>query len=277
MRFDIEEIDASKVRGADVEDDTQRFRRPAGRMRLGYVTVRKELDRDALARGLERTLNKRVELVRAATYTDLAELVTEGLVDLAWLPPAVYLHVRRGLGVRLAAMLERSGNDAYRSALLCRTGTYERILDVVGARAAWVDPWSAAGYLMPRALILAEGIDPNVALRETFVGSYDAALDALGAATAEIASGTCTTGHEGRILEQSWSPDARVRVLAVSSPIPSDVLCTTSAVSSGDAVMIESALRSSEAREIASALGGTGLAAPDPSHYDGLDRAIGRR
>jgi ABC-type phosphate/phosphonate transport system substrate-binding protein len=171
-------------------------------------------------------------------------------------------------------MVERSGADGYRSALLCRTGTCETVTDVAGARAAWVDPWSAAGYLMPRAMIASDGLDPDASLREKFVGSYDAAIDALDGRHAEIAGGYCTLAPDGRLLAQSWRADARVRVLALSAPIPSDVLCTTGALSSADSVAVESALARPEARLLARALGGTGLARPDPAHYDPLDRAI---
>ena len=276
MRFDIAETDRARTRGED-QEDTARFRRTAGRLRIGFVFTRKELDGTKLSGAIERVLGRPVDLVRAAAYTDLAEAVTESQIDLAWLPPAVYLHVRRGIGVRLAAMVERSGADDYRSALLCRTGTIETMDDLSGARAAWVDPWSAAGYLMPRALIRAHGLDPSAILRERFVGSYDAALDALASREAEIAGAYCTVARDGRLLDQSWSPEARVRVLATSAPIPSDVICTTGALSSSDAIAIENALASDEARGIAHALGGTGLARPDPAHYDALDRAVGRR
>ena len=278
MRFEPNEADRVRRAEDENEDDTDRFRRIAGRLRVGFVFAREAFDRSPLAVALERALARPVELVRAAAYTDLAETVGAGQVDLAWMPPALYVYTRRALGVRLAATVERSGADGYRSALLCRKGACERVSDVRGARAAWVDPWSAAGYLMPRAIIASEGLDPSAVLRsERFVGSYDAALEAVEAREAELAGGYCTVARDGRVLEQSWPASANVRVLDLSPPIPSDVLCTTGALSSSDAIAIEASLCRADADDVARALGGTGLARPDAAHYDALDRAILRR
>lgn len=67
-----------------------------------------------------------------------------------------------------------------------------------------------------------------------------------------------------------------VRVLEVSPPIPSDVLCTSASLAASEVASIEHALLGAGGGHVAAALGGSGLAPSDPSHYDALERAITR-
>jgi ABC-type phosphate/phosphonate transport system substrate-binding protein len=269
------------MRELEAFDDspTDRFvRATPGQLRVGAVFTRGRVDGRVLGASLESALDRPVKLTRFTTYGDLAAAVMGGLVELAWLPPAVYLRARNTPGVRLVAMLERSGADAYRSALLGRSGRVESIARVRGARAAWVDPWSAAGYLMPRGVLASHGIDPSTALAsERFCGTYDAAIDAVTVGNADLTAAFCTVDASGKLIERGWSEAAPVRVLEISPPIPSDVLCATASLSAFDAAGIESKLGGRAGAGVAGALGGTGLARPDAARYDALERALLRR
>ena len=277
MRFEVDESE----RVSRVLDDspTARIRRAVRlRMRVGLVIARDRVDREALTRGLGLAMERPIHLIRYTRYTDLAEAVIQGSVDLAWLPPAVYAYVRQSERVRLVAAVQRSGTDGYRSALLARVGSAQGLDDLHGARAAWVDPWSAAGYLMPRAMIVAHGLDPKSTFAsERFVGSYDAAIEALVARDADITGATCTVDARGKLVERSWSAVAPVRVLQISASIPSDVFCTTGTISCADAQDIEHALLGPNGPLIASTIGGTRLGSAEPAQYDALARAIAPR
>ncbi len=203
--------------------------------------------------------------------------MTNAFVDLAWLPPAVYVRVRSTTGVRAVAVLERGGGRGYCCAILGRNGAFESHDEIVGARAAWVDPWSAAGYLVPRGMLAARGIDLARAFTaERFCGSYDSAVDQLTVRVADIAGAFCTVDDAGKILERGWSSAAPVRVLAISAPIPSDLLCTTAAISDDDALELEAALTGNGGWSIASAVGGSALSAPEPSAYDRFAHIVAR-
>lgn len=246
-------------------------------LRVGYVLARDRIRHEDFAAGLEAALARPVRLLRYARYADLSEAMVQGFIDLGWLPPAVYVGARRAGSVRAVAVVERAGADRYRSALLARPGAVPSYRELRGARAAWVDPWSAAGYLMPRGLIAAQGLDPSRVLSsERFCGSYDAALDALVARTADLTGGFCSVDGSGEITHRSWSTAVSVRVLEVSPPIPSDVLCTTASLAAPESASIERALLGPGGAHVAAALGGSGLAPSDPAHYDALERAITR-
>jgi phosphate/phosphite/phosphonate ABC transporter binding protein len=279
MRFDTSECDprADLVVAAAAQEPARTTCADATRVRVGYVLASERVRRDELAASLELALARPLQLVRYTRYAELSEAMVQGFVDVGWLPPAVYVTARRAAGVRAAAIVERGGGDRYRSALLARPHVVHTFADLRGARAAWVDPWSAGGYLMPRGLIAAQGIDPSRVLSsERFYGSYEAALDALVAGTADVAGAICQVDRAGTIVERSWSLAASVRVLQVSPPIPADVLCTSAHLSASEAHAIEASLVGARGEPVAKALGGTGLARPEPSHYDALERAISR-
>lgn len=260
-------------------EDASLVGRPADlhTLRVGYVLARDRIRHEDLAASLEAALARPVRLLRYARYADLSEAMVQGFIDVGWLPPAVYVGARRAGTVRAVAVVERAGADRYRSVLLARSGVATSYRELHGARAAWVDPWSAAGYLMPRGMIAAQGFEPSRVLSsERFYGSYDAALDALVARTADITGAFCSVDRHGEITHRGWSTAVSVRLLDVSPPIPSDVLCTTASLTAAESAAIEHALLGASGAHVAAALGGSGLAVSDPRHYDALERALSR-
>ncbi len=168
--------------------------------------------------------NAKLELVGrpASDYKDLVASVREGTSDIAWLPPVAYAWLAEA--VTPLGSIVRQGSASYAAALVVREdSSLQAIGDLKGVRAGWVDPWSAAGYVVPRLELARAGIDPQSAFTsETFHGSHRDALLALGRGECDVV-GTYARddGSEG-----AWSdlPDLKVRVLATFRAIPSDVL-----------------------------------------------------
>lgn len=179
----------------------------------------------------------------AASYGELARWLASGQVDAAWAPPAVCAQVlHAGGSVPLRAV--RSGATAYRSALLCAT---ERSVDlkrlgdhgtVAPLRAAWVDPFSAAGCVVPRQHLLERGAD----LEEIFLGSYRACFEALLAGEADV---TATyVGRRGSgYIDLCGTRAAELRVLAWTDEIPNDGVAISPALSDDAAAAVEAALQ----------------------------------
>lgn len=238
------------------------------------MVANERIERAAIGPAFERALEAKAELTRAGSYADLAESLADGRLDLAWLPPAAYVHARRTDGVRLVATVERSGTADYRGVLLGHTGAVASVERAAGARAAWVDAWSLAGYFVPRALLKRRGIDPDEMLAaQCFYGSYDAAIDAVSSRAAELAGSFCSVDAEGRIAKRGWSSVAPVRVLAMSAAIPSDTICTGPSLTAAESFAIRSLLARGTARDLATSLGATGFVPGVPSRYDPIARA----
>jgi phosphate/phosphite/phosphonate ABC transporter binding protein len=158
------------------------------------------------------------------SYQALAKKIADGGADLAWLPPLVFVRLeRRGIVTALVTSL-RAGRSTYQAVLVVRPDSEVRTLDALkGARAAWVDPLSAAGYILPRSQLQAQGIDPSeLFAEERFLGSHPAALEAVRKGEADVA-GTHGAPGEGEALMQE-AADPTLRVLATLGGIPADVI-----------------------------------------------------
>jgi phosphate/phosphite/phosphonate ABC transporter binding protein len=164
------------------------------------------------------------------SYAELAARIREGAVDVAWLPPVVYVALERAQVVEALVSNHRAGQAAFHGVLLVHASSKFHSLDALrGARVAWVDPCSASGYVMPRIQLAMLGIDPRKAFgEETFTGSHDASVRAVAEGEVDAAATFARVDGAGNVTAGSWSqlPDmrSRVRVLWTFGAIPSDVI-----------------------------------------------------
>ena len=172
----------------------------------------------------------------AATYEELATSLRDGASDVAWLPPVVYAwHAE---AVTPIGSILREGDAAYAAAIVVREGSpFQTLADLDKVRAGWVDPWSAAGYVVPRLELSRAKVDPRRAFRsETFHGSHRDALVALSqdvcdvvgthAKLPSVSADDVSSKPPAQATAGAWSEidELRVRVLATSGAIPPDVI-----------------------------------------------------
>ncbi|EYF05941.1 phosphonate ABC transporter, periplasmic phosphonate-binding protein [Chondromyces apiculatus DSM 436] len=164
-----------------------------------------------------------------ADYGDLIDAMHASDVDIAWLPPVLALRATsRGRAIPIALPV-RGGTAFYSTALFTHPGSRIRDLTQLhGARAAWVDQQSAAGYLVIRASLRQRGIDlENLFASETFYGSHTAVGKAVLEGRADVgASFVHLDPRRSRPRRSGWG-DAQVRMLATAGPIPNDMIAAT--------------------------------------------------
>lgn len=180
---------------------------------------------DDMLAALSEQLGATVERRDAPTYKALAVDVRAGSVDLAWLPPIAF--IRLADEVSPLGSFVRGGQTSFTAALVVRADA--RIHDVEslrGLRAGWVDPWSAAGFVLPRVKLALLGVDPRGLFRtEHFFGSHHQALRALVDGACDVVGTYARSDQDGNVTEGAWKEvDADVRVLATFGPAPPDVL-----------------------------------------------------
>lgn len=201
-------------------------------------------------------LKRKVDLRIALSYQQLHNEIVGGDLDLAWLPPLLYVEaVARG--VTLLAVAERAGATSYRGALLVRAdGGPADVASLRGARAAWVDRHSAAGYVYPLQLLVAAGLDPERDLAfERFYGSAPIAAAAVvsgeadlctcfvSEAAAEATSGGPVSSRAREEIRHALGPlGPRLRVLALTRSIPSDGLVAAAHVPAAERARLTDAL-----------------------------------
>ena len=157
------------------------------------------------------------------SYRELMGSVREGTSDVAWLPPVVYAWLAEG--VAPLGSIARGGETTYAAALVTLDGSKVRGLDDLrGARAGWVDPWSAAGYVVPR-LELAK--DASAVFRsEAFYGSHRDTLLALAKGDCDVVGTYARLSAAEGEPEGAWSEldDVKVRLITTFGSIPPDVI-----------------------------------------------------
>lgn len=206
---------------------------------------------DALVKVLGEHAGFEVERRNASSYEALANDVRAGALDIAWLPPIVY--VRLAGEMTALGSFVRDGQSAYEAALVVKADSpIEDIESLRQSRAGWVDPWSAAGFVMPRVKLALLGVDPRSVFRsETFYGSHRAAMQALADGACDVAGTFCRSDESGEVKTGGWSEieGAEVRVLARFGAIPPDVIAVKKDFPAEDRTKILEALRAALANE----------------------------
>ncbi|MGZ3449900.1 MAG: protein kinase domain-containing protein [Polyangiales bacterium] len=248
------------------------------RIRFGLVlATRGDTDRH-FVRGLSKQLGKGFKIAVARSYADLVDALAEGELELAWLPPVAYVRALRSSAARLMLTLERDGRRSYSAALVGRD--VSSVSELEGNRVAWVDPWSAAGYLVPRCMMRFAGFEPDkVFSAQSFHGSYEKVLEAIVDGTADVGAMFCRVSEQGDIVGGAFRDDSRVRAIAVSAePIPGDTICATNVLdlaSAREAIdrFVEMALGSARA-SVQEIFGTDRFVAANASRYEGLEAAL---
>ncbi len=236
---------------------------------------------DELCEWIGQELEAEVACDETTDYQELADRLQSGAIDIAWLPPIVLL--RAWDSVTPIVSLKRGERGGFETALVVREDSSIRTVEGLrGMRAAWVDAWSAAGYVIPRLRLRLGGLDPtNLFKEEHFYGTHTAAVRALLDNQADVAGTYTRTNEKGEPIDGPWNEieGAKVRVLMTFGEIPSDVIAVTSSVTEDMRAKLATALegignnpeKSALAKRIfgSSAFGPVALDA-----YDGLRTAV---
>lgn len=186
-----------------------------------------------------------MELVIAPDDEGLVEAARTGRVDAVWAPPLACARLE-ALGARVVARAVRQGSLEARGVLVTRLDGPRELGDLAGARAAWVDRASLAGYLLPALVLRTAGLPPDrTFLQQTFHGSFRGALDALLAGEADVAAQLApATGDDVLAGVEEVAPGAsrEVRALLLTPRGPLDAFVAGPTLSAGDAIRLQRGL-----------------------------------
>jgi eukaryotic-like serine/threonine-protein kinase len=216
---------------------------------------------------LGRTVVPRV----AIAYDDIHTLFERGEADFGWLPPLSFLRLSKKELVRTVYVNHRHGARAFHSVLAVRSGSRHYALDKLqGARAAWVDPYSASGYALARIDLMGRKIDPRTTFgEERFLGSHDAAARAVYEGRSDVV-GTFAEYEGERLARAGFSSIGSAsdwRVILRGREVPSDVLAAHVQVDPAVTDAVKDALKSALADEATAKL------VRDVLHVDAFDEA----
>jgi phosphonate transport system substrate-binding protein len=171
-------------------------------------------------------LGRPTDVTVSRSYEVLSRNLLSGAVDAAWAPPFVCAQTEpRGGQVLVRAV--RRGRSEYCSALVVRKGKAAGLRGLQGKRAAWVDPHSVAGYLLPVAYLRQQGYDPAVLFSDQlFAGSYPGAASAVLEDHADVAAVHALAGDPDSLAEslRVTAPgfEDKLEAVVFTDPVPSD-------------------------------------------------------
>jgi len=200
-----------------------------------------------LTRVLSGIVGGAVRVLTVRDYDALTDALRRGEVDAAWAPPLIAARAE-ALGARVLVRPVRRGSVRSRSALLVRADSSLQLETLGGTTAAWVDRSSLAGHLLPMAWLRERGLDPQRLFgQQLFLGSYQAALEALLGGDADVAALFAPPeGHDLRQAVEEVAPGRtqEVRVLACTMPALHDAWVVASHVPLPEALRLERGLLS---------------------------------
>ena len=165
-----------------------------------------------------------VEASVATSYAAVIEAMGAGKADVGWLNPFGYVLAHDKYGVAVLLITVRFGKPYYRGQIVVRADSgIKELKDLQGKKFAYVDPASTSGYLYPRALLKANGFDPDTFFGETvFAGSHNNVI--LAVYKGEVDAGA--TYDDARNAVKKDYPDVleKVTVIAYTPNIPNDTV-----------------------------------------------------
>ncbi len=186
------------------------------------------------------------------TYEHLARALKKGEIDVAWLPPIPFARLAADGTAQELVCGERAGRDTYCAVLIARAdANISTRGDLRGKRAAWVDPLSATGYVIPRLRLASAGVDPTTCFaKESFYGSHAAVVRAVLEREADVGATFAGFGDHGELVRGSFlEVGARADDLLVVDSfggIPPDVIAIRSQLDPDVARRVATALLEAE-------------------------------
>ncbi len=198
---------------------------------------------DAFCRALSGALSREVSGAVLGDYPALLGQLSDGLVTLAWLPPVIALQAATARRALPLALPVRSGRAVYHAALFAREGSRLRsAADLDGVRAAWVDRFSASGYLLIRAALRSRGVSVGRAFSsERFEGSHERVVEEVAMGRADVGATFVHYNQAGLIERAGWGNE-HMQVVTSFGPIPSDVIAASFHVPAQDIQQLKQVL-----------------------------------
>lgn len=210
------------------------YQRVPGALMVGLTTPSADPrpQADAFAAFVQEATGEPTRAALFPDYDSLAAALAKGELDIAFLSPLAYVRAADAGKVEALLRAVRGGRDTYRAVLFTRADKRLAGLSALkrssGLKVAWVDPSSAAGHIVPKALLVENGIDPaGLFVQQDFAGSHDAVCRAVADRRSDIGATFVDDPATSEVTGCRAALGDRVSELSIvvqSEEIPNDVL-----------------------------------------------------
>lgn len=160
----------------------------------------------------------------ATSYAAVVEAMCAGNAPIGWLNTFSYILANERCGVDVSLATVRRGRPYYTGQIIANVDSgIDSLEDLEGKVMCWVDPLSTSGYIIPRIMVAAAGVDPDKGLAKAVeAGSHPNVVIA-------VYKGDCDAGAtfvDARTTVTDQFPDVneKVKVVAESPKIPNDTV-----------------------------------------------------
>jgi len=168
---------------------------------------------------LEKQTGKQIELVVTTDYSSMIEAMRHGRLDLAYFGPLSYVLARSKSEIEAFAALKKKGSTTYQAVIIANKASgVNSLADIAGKDMAFGDPASTSSHLIPKSMLVGQGLEAKKNYQEHFLGSHDAVAIAVQNGKAQ-AGGLSKPIFESLVQRGIIDP-AKVTVLAESKPYP---------------------------------------------------------
>ncbi len=228
---------------------------------------------DEIAAAVSEATGLTVEANVGTDFAAVREAMCANQAHIGWLNTFNYVLANEVCGVDVGLVTERFESTTYKGQIIVGADSgIESLADLEGKVMCWVDPNSTSGYIIPRIMLAAEGIDPDTAFARTLeAGSHNNVV-------IQVYNGECDAGAtfvDARSSVEEEFPDVneKVVVLAETADIPNDSVSFTADFPADMRQQIEDALLAfAETEEGLAALESlysiSGLQEADDTFYD---------
>ncbi len=215
----------------------------------------------------------------ATSFSAVIEAMGTGKAHVGWLNTFGYILAHEKYGVDVILVTVRFGRPYYKGQIITQADSGIKSLeDVKGKSMCWVDVASTSGYIIPRVMFQAAGVDPDADFSQTTeAGSHNNVV--LAVYKGDCDAGATYVDARGTIEDDFPDVKDKLVVIAESPEIPNDTVSVAKELPAEMRTKIQKALLEIAASEDGKAALKTvyeieELIEKDDSFYDGFRQTL---
>ena len=216
---------------------------------------------------LESKLGKKVKIVVTTDYSSMIEAMRFGRLELGYFGPLSYTLAKTKADIEPFAARMKKGSTTYHAVLIGnKAAGIKTVSDVKGKEVAYGDIASTSSHLIPKKMLLDNGLETKKDYKENFLGAHDAVALAVQNGHAQ-AGGLSKPIFETLVKREVISLD-KVNVLQVSEPYPQYPWAMRSDLKPQLKDAIRNAFTSLKDKKVLKPFKAQGFGAMTDAHYD---------
>lgn len=224
---------------------------------------------------LEGALGERVQLTVGLDYASTVEALRFGRLDLAFLGPASYVLLRSRAPAEPLVRPSSAGRSSFQAAVIVPAGSTVRgFADLRGQTIAFGDVASTGGHVIPREMLQQAGLAAGRDYQPRFLGAHDAV--ALGVANGRVAAAGISLPALERLMAQGTILQSKVRILALSEPVPEYAFVAAPGLPTPRADRIRAALMALPSGPALTSFRADRFVPANAADYDGVEAVMRR-